>query len=157
MLGERAEGVTGQREYLNELLIGSQCVQAGAREGGVPVLSAKMGRPGGAEALQDAQRADKRVAVTSARGDPCFEAVDALRLGVGHSGKAPEGLDIQIVDDAFGEQQYEGVGFVLLTAGGHVQALESDLVGGVPWLVDRLSQKRSHGGAEVLSCGEQPA
>jgi hypothetical protein len=65
--------------------------------------------------------------------------------------------DVQVVDDALGEQQYEGVGFVLLAAGGQVQALEGDAVGGVPWFVDGLSQKRAQGGAQVLPCGEQPA
>lgn len=72
VLGKHAEGVTGQREYLHELLIG---VNASRPARVRVVLSAEMGRPGGAEALQDTQRADQRVVVPSAGGDPCFEAV----------------------------------------------------------------------------------
>ncbi|MFJ9703361.1 hypothetical protein [Streptomyces fradiae] len=46
---------------------------------------------------------------------------------------------------------------MLLSAGGHVHAFEGDLVGGMPWLVDRLAEKGAEGGAELLSGSEQPA
>ncbi|MFF4427420.1 hypothetical protein ACFY04_43085 [Streptomyces sp. NPDC001549] len=38
-----------------------------------------------------------------------------------------------------------------------MHAFEGDLVGGMPWLVDRLAEKGAEGGAELPSGNEQPA